>query len=143
MKHLDPETTEIWISLVSANRLILERVESALKVADLPPLGWYDILFEIEKAGQVGLRPYEIKDRLLLPQYGTSRLLQRLIKARYVSRKDHDSDGRGQIVTITKKGRDTRNAMWPIYASVLQNEIENKLTATEARGLANLLAKFD
>ena len=50
----------------------IEAVEARLKAADLPPLGWYDVLLELEKAGEAGLRPFELQARLLLPQYGVS-----------------------------------------------------------------------
>ena len=50
-----------------------------------PPLAWYDALLEIEKAGPDGLRPFELRKLLLLPQYGTSRLLDRMVTARDLS----------------------------------------------------------
>ena len=105
MKPLNRETTDVWISLASANRRILERVETALKAEGLPSLSWYDALFEIEKAGEDGIRPFELKERLLLPQYGLSRLLDRIGKAGLLTRTDFEGDGRGHIVTITQKGK--------------------------------------
>ncbi len=131
-----------WVALVSKSRTLLEAVEAALKNAGLPPLAWYDALLEIEKAGPDGLRPFELKERLLLPQYGTSRLLDRMAKAELIERRDCDDDGRGQIVCISDKGHAARQAMWPVYARVLSEKIEDKLSPEDAAQLVKLLSKL-
>lgn len=123
-------------------RSLLEVVESALKSAGHPPLAWYDALLELEKAGTDGLRPFELKTRLLLPQYGTSRLLDRMLSAGLVERRDCEEDGRGQIVFISEQGLSVRRAMWPIYARVLSERIGAKLTSRDAVTLVRLLSKL-
>ncbi|MDY6828824.1 MAG: helix-turn-helix domain-containing protein [Pseudomonadota bacterium] len=127
---------------MSTSRTLLEAVETALKSAGHPPLAWYDALLELEKASPEGLRPFELKERLLLPQYGTSRLLDRMVKAGLVERQDCEGDGRGQIVSISEQGRSIRRAMWPVYASVLSEAIGTKLTSKEAMTLTRLLSKL-
>ena len=124
------------------SRRLLEAVEAALKSAGHPPVAWYDALLEIEKAGSEGVRPFELTARLLLPQYGTSRLLDRMVNAELVERLDFVGDGRGQIVRISEKGRLVRKAMWPIYACVLSEEVGAKLTLEEIVQLARLLSKL-
>ena len=64
----------------------MSRVESALKAAGLPPLAWYEVLVELERAGGCGLRPFALEEALLLPQYGLSRLLARMEAAGLVVR---------------------------------------------------------
>lgn len=136
------ETIAAWTSLVTANRVLLEKIEKALKDAGLPQLGWYDALLEIDKADATGIRPFELKERLLLPQYGMSRLLDRMAKAGLVDRREVEDDGRGQIIRLTDKGRTTRQAMWPIYAGVLIRSVEQRLSKEEATELARLLRKL-
>lgn len=136
------ETIAAWTSLVTANRVLLETIETALKDAGLPQLDWYDALLEIDKADATGIRPFELKERLLLPQYGMSRLLDRMAKAGLVERQEVEDDGRGQIVRLTEKGRNTRLAMWPVYAGVLIRSVEQQLSKDEATELARLLKKL-
>jgi DNA-binding MarR family transcriptional regulator len=119
---LPATTTAIWTRLMRASTRIQDAVETALKAEGLPPLSWYDALWEIEKAA-TGIRPLALQDRLLLPQYGLSRLVDRMVKAGLVERLACDSDGRGQVLLLTDAGRAVRAKMWPIYASVLQAEI--------------------
>ncbi len=140
--QLDRSTITAWTALVSASRVLIEKVEAALKSEGHPPLAWYDALLEVEKAGSDGLRPFEIKERLLLPQYGTSRLLDRLVKAGLLEREACADDGRGQVIRMTEKGRTVRRAMWPVYARVLSEEFESRLTAKDAAQLGSLLTRF-
>jgi DNA-binding MarR family transcriptional regulator len=119
---LPATTTAIWTRLMRASTRIQGAVEAALKAEGLPPLSWYDALWEIEKAA-TGIRPLALQDRLLLPQYGLSRLVDRMVKAGMVERLACDSDGRGQVLLLTDDGRAVRAKMWPIYADVLQSEI--------------------
>ncbi|WP_370162147.1 MarR family winged helix-turn-helix transcriptional regulator [Limimaricola soesokkakensis] len=142
MNTPDPVIQAAWVALVAKSRTLLEAVEAALKNAGLPPLAWYDALLEIEKAGPDGLRPFELKERLLLPQYGTSRLLDRMAKAELIERRDCDDDGRGQIVYISDKGQAVRQAMWPVYARVLSEKIEDKLSPEDTAQLVKLLSKL-
>ena len=128
MTQPKPETIAAWTSLVTANRVLLDDIESALKDAGLPLLSWYDALLELDKAGAEGIRPFELKQRLLLPQYGMSRLLDRMAKAGLVDRQDVEDDGRGQIIRLTQKGRNTRQSMWPVYAGVLIRSVEQQLS---------------
>ena len=79
MTEPDQTTQAAWIAIMRTSRRLLEAVEAALKSAGHPPLAWYDALLEIDKAGNDGVRPFELKARLLLPQYGTSRLLDRMV----------------------------------------------------------------
>ncbi|HBA44246.1 MAG TPA: MarR family transcriptional regulator [Alphaproteobacteria bacterium] len=142
MSKPDRATQAAWAALMLTSRKLLEAVEAALKSAGHPPLSWYDALLELEKAGPEGLRPFELKNRLLLPQYGTSRLLDRMVKAGLVERQDCEDDGRGQIVFISERGRSIRQAMWPVYAKVLSETIGTKLTSKEAITLTRLLSEL-
>lgn len=139
---LSKQAERVWTRLVSTSGALVERVEAALKQAGLPPLPWYDVLLEVERAGPAGIRPFEIRDRLLLPQYGTSRLLKRLGEAGYIETADCPDDRRGQVVTITETGKAVREKMWPVYSAVLREGVQAKLSHAEADQLAALLAKL-
>jgi DNA-binding MarR family transcriptional regulator len=138
-KQPDPSTIRAWTSLMRSSHRAKAAIEAALKAADLPPLSWYDTLLEVEKAGADGLRPFEIKDRLLMPQYGTSRLLSRIEEAGYIVRDGCNSDGRGQVVRLTDAGRAVRRKIWPVYAQCLQEIIGERLDGQQAKMLADLL----
>ena len=142
IKEPGEDVIRVWTRLMRAQQTALAAIETALKQADLPPLAWYDVLLELDRAGPDGLRPFALERALLLPQYGLSRLLDRIEAAGYLERRPCPEDGRGQIVAITKSGRTLRRRMWPVYARALDMVIGDRLGATEARSLAALLDKL-
>src|SRR5215472_11241880 len=75
-----------WARLTRAQHQALTAVEQALSAAKLPPLAWYDVPLELERAGG-SLRPFELEREMLLAQYNLSRLIDRMEKAGYVERR--------------------------------------------------------
>lgn len=145
--HAAPPTAEahipaLWVRLMRAAAEVQRHAEAALAAAKLPPLAWYDALWEIEKAGAEGIRPFALQPRLLLPQYGLSRLIERLTVAGLVERRACAGDKRGQVLVLTAAGRATRAAMWPPYAGALHAAIGDRLGPGEAVALAELLGRL-
>lgn len=136
------KTIHAWAHLLRAQHRALSHVEQALKEADLPPLCWYDALLELERVGDAGMRPFQLEQNMLLPQYGLSRLLDRIASAGYVKQQPCEIDGRGQIVSITQAGKAIRRRMWPVYAEAVQSAIGANLTDNEAELLSDLLGKL-
>ena len=95
------ETISAWIQLHKSQRMLLEKVEGTLKKDGLPPLDWYDVLLELSREGDSGLRQYQIGDRMLLEKHNLSRLIDRLEKNRLVRRRECIEDGRGNRIEIT------------------------------------------
>ena len=46
----------VWVRLMKAQQGALAAIERDLKAAALPPLAWYDVLWELERAGNVERR---------------------------------------------------------------------------------------
>lgn len=141
---MDPseDAQAAWIALNRAHHAALSRIEARLKAAGLPPLAWYDALLELERAGPAGLRPVELERRMLLPQYGLSRLLARLEAEGLVARAPCPEDARGQVVTATAAGRALRRRIWRHYGPAIAESVGARLTEEEARVLSALLAKL-
>ena len=142
MKKPTETTVSAWARLLRARETAVATAERALKEADLPPLAWYDVLLEVEGAGKDGIRQFELQDELLLPQYGLSRLIDRIDCAGYLARQDCADDGRGHQLVITPTGRRVRKRMWSVYSEAIERAVGEKLTATEAATLADLLGKL-
>jgi DNA-binding MarR family transcriptional regulator len=129
----------VWARLMRAQRLALASVERELKAVGLPPLVWYDVLLEVERAGRGGLRPFELERAMLLAQYNLSRLVDRIERAGYVERRVCEDDGRGQLLAITERGKAIRRKMWPIYAEAVEATVGRRLSAKQAENLDDLL----
>lgn len=143
MKNTPGETAiRAWTRLLRAQHAAQSYVEKVLKDAGLPPLSWYDVLLELERGDRAGLRPFELERQLLLPQYGLSRLLDRIEAAGYLERRPCEEDARGQVVVITKAGQQLRRKVWPTYAAALKTAVADRLNLKEQEILGELLGKL-
>jgi len=138
----DP-TINAWVNLARSYNSVFSAVESALKKAGFPSLSWYDVLLELDRANPDGLRPFELQQKLLLPQYGISRLISSIEKEGYLQRVFCINDGRGQYLHITQSGKQLRKQMWRIYGNVLQETIGEKLATKQADQLSVLLEHIE
>jgi DNA-binding MarR family transcriptional regulator len=110
-----------------------------LKSAGLPPLAWYDVLLELERAGDKGLRPFELEREMLLAQYNLSRLIDRMENAGYVERRACESDGRGQIIALTAAGKKMRRLMWAVYGPAIRRAVGTRLQPAQIETLNAIL----
>ena len=136
------EATAAWIRLVRIQSRVLGAVEQDLKKAGFPPLSWYDALLELSRAPCGALRPVELEKQMLLPQYGLSRLIERLVEGGLVRRKECAVDKRGLVVEITNEGRDLQKKMWNAYACAIERHMGSKLSDADAARLSALLDRL-
>jgi hypothetical protein len=54
-----------WALLLTAHARLLQEIEKDLAAAGLPPLAWYDVLWELEKADS-RMRMHELAYRIVL-----------------------------------------------------------------------------
>ena len=102
------EVTAAWIRLMRIRSRVLDAVELELKKAGFPPLAWYDALLELSRAPSGEMRPVELERQMLIPQYSTSRLIERLVDEGLAARRECKIDKRGQFVEITEAGASCR-----------------------------------
>ena len=129
-----------FVRLVRGQGGVVPGMERGVRRAGLPPIEWYDVLWELEREGPS--RPRDIQGRLLFPQSNLSRLLDRLEAAGLIERDTCKEDARGQIVRITDAGTDLRRRMWKAHAAAIQEVIGTHLNDEEAAQLAGLLDRL-
>src|ERR1700685_3821219 len=136
------EVTAAWIRLMRLQSRVLDAVEQDLKKAGFPPLAWYDALLELSRAPTGELRPVELEKHMLLPQYSTSRLIDRLVDEGLAVRRECKMDKRGQFVEITEAGRELQKKMWAAYSPVIEKHVGSKLSDADAIKLCGLLDRL-
>jgi len=135
----DPAVMAAWIALHRTSRALLDRVEADLKAAGLPPLSWYDVLLEVDRARDRPLRQGELGARMLLAKHGISRLVDRLERDGLIARQPCPEDQRGHLIVITAAGRALKQRMWTVYGASLSRHFGDRLPAGDAARLASLL----
>jgi DNA-binding MarR family transcriptional regulator len=136
------EATAAWIRLMRVQSRVLNCVEQDLKKAGFPPLAWYDALLELSRAPAGELRPVELEKQMLLPQYSTSRLIDRLVDEGLAVRRECKIDKRGQFVEITEAGRELQKKMWGAYSAGIEKHVGSKLSDADAVKLCGLLDRL-
>ena len=126
------EATNAWIRLMRVQSRVLDAVEQDLKKAGFPPLAWYDALLELSRAPSGEMRPVELEKQMLIPQYSTSRLIDRLVDEGLAARRECKIDKRGQFVEITEAGRELQKKMWNAYSAAIEKHVGSKLSDTDA-----------
>lgn len=137
-----PETVAAWARLLRVRQQVLAAVEADLKAEGFPPLAWYDALLELSRAANGRMRPVELEKTMLLPQYSTSRLTERLTRAGLAVREVCPMDRRGQLIAITAEGRALQKRMWQAYAAAIERHVGTRLSNQDASRLCELLGKL-
>src|SRR5919206_235588 len=136
------EATAAWIRLMRVQSRVLDAVEQDLKKAGFPPLAWYDALLELSRAPSGEMRPVELEKQMLIPQYSTSRLIDRLVDEGLAVRRECKIDKRGQFVEITEAGRELQKKMWTAYSAAIEKHVGSKLSDADAMKLCGLLDRL-
>jgi len=143
MPDMPSDTTlHAWVELHRSHRRLIDKVAVELKHNRLPPLDWYDVLLELRRAGEQGLRQFEIGDRILLSKHNLSRLIDRLENQQMVVREACKEDGRGNRIRITAQGERSLERSWPVYGRAIQRVFGEKLNRKECIEISHLLGKL-
>jgi DNA-binding MarR family transcriptional regulator len=132
----------VWLALFTARRRVLAAVAADLKAAGLPSLGICHVLIHLAKTANMRLRPVELEERLELPQYTLSRLIDRMAKSRLVRREACPEDGRSHFVAVTEEGLAAMQAIWPVYCAAVERHVGANLCDASAGSLASLLDRI-
>ena len=114
MVALEPEALDAWRVFLNAHAAVVERIERALAEAELPPLGWYDVLWALYRAPEQKLRMQE-SPRRWCSGSGLVRLVDRVEAAGLVERERCLTDRRGAYAVLTPDGEAMLRRMWPVY----------------------------
>jgi len=119
---LEPEALDAWRVFLNAHAAVVERIERALAEAELPPLGWYDVLWALYRAPAQKLRMHELAPQVVLSRSGLVRLVDRVEAAGLVERERCLTDRRGAYAVLTPDGEAMLRRMWPVYARGIRTE---------------------
>lgn len=128
-----------WRRLEKAHALVSAGLEAALAKERLPPLVWLRALEEIERHGEDGVRPFLLQPALALEQPAVSRLLDKMVAAALLERRECPQDRRGWTVLPTAAGKKMREQMAGVYTSALEAQFLAHVSDKQARSLDEIL----
>jgi DNA-binding MarR family transcriptional regulator len=138
-KSLEASKGSVWALFLTTHAVLVETIERRFADAGLPPFGWYDVMWGLERAENQKLRMSELADKVVLSRSNLTRLIDRLEDAGLVKRERSEEDRRGAFAVLTEAGKAMRKRMWPIYAKAIKDLFEDKVSDTQAQVMGTAL----
>ncbi len=131
-----------WQVLSRAHRRLDSHLDGALKAADLPGL---DVLGALQALADSAEPPAArtLEQLLMMPQYGVSRLLDRMEAGALVTRTTDSADKRIRHVHLTDRGRSTLAAMVAARDAALDAFLAPRAKPGQLDRIADLLGLLD
>ncbi|GAA4552193.1 MarR family winged helix-turn-helix transcriptional regulator [Amycolatopsis samaneae] len=140
MTDRDPHL-DAWRALLLAHNTAVRAIEQDVQRNGRVPLTWYDVLLELNAAGEDGLRMQEVANRVVLSRTRVSRLVEEMVRAGLVDRRLDPADKRASSAVITEEGRRALRETAPVYLDSIRAHFSSHLSGEEARILAEALGK--
>src|SRR5215207_1605837 len=139
-KPSDAERT--WESLLRLHAALLPRLDRVVAIDGGMPLGWYDVLLELNDAGGQ-LTMGQLAERVVLSRTRVSRLVDELTGTGLVTRAANPDDGRSAFAVLTAEGRRRFLSAARAYLPAIEREfapVDARRLAEVADGLEAVLA---
>ncbi|KAF3886022.1 MULTISPECIES: MarR family winged helix-turn-helix transcriptional regulator [Nostocales] len=140
-QRLDEMRNSTWRLFLTVQIQAIEKIQEKLSAAKLPPLEWYDVLWELKKVPEGRLRLSELAERVLLSRSHLTRLLDRLEKSELLERQPCPSDRRGTFAVLTEAGAAMQEKMWAIYSEGIAEYFGDRLSDEEVKVMQQALKK--
>jgi DNA-binding MarR family transcriptional regulator len=126
-QHLDA-----WRAVVTSHASVTDRVQKAFTASDLPPLGWFEVLWAIKRSPDGRPRMSELAEWLTLSRGGITKLVDRLQDAGYIERVSCASDRRSLQAELTPAGERMLEEMREVYRAEIARHWSG-ISAEDAR----------
>jgi DNA-binding MarR family transcriptional regulator len=109
-----------WSAFLRAHAAVLRRIEADVEAKARLPLGWYDVLLELNAAPGRRMRMQELGEAAVLSRSRVSRIVDELVTAGLAERQPNPEDRRSSFAVITGDGRTTLRRAAPIYLAAVR-----------------------
>ena len=131
-----------WPLFLKTHSLLVDRLDAGLQAATGLPLTWFDVLVHVAGAPHQRVRMNELAESLLLSKSGITRLVDRMVSAKLITRSSCASDRRVVYANLTTRGRAVFNEAAPVAARGVQEHFASYLGLEEERVLVAVLSRI-
>ena len=128
-----------WRAVLLAQSRAVRAIERDMEAAGAIPLGWYDVLLELNAAPDRQLRMQDLAARVVLSRTRVSRIVSELEHEGLVERRADADDGRAALATITSAGRAALKRAAPVYLAGIEAHFNRYLSPADQRAVATAL----
>ena len=136
------EASATWRALITAFSWVEGILAAEMKAETGMALERYGILLMLAQAEDGAMRPSDLADALPITRSGTTRLVDRLEQDGLIERRSCESDRRGNLILLTRKGHEIFREAGRVHLRGIDEHIGSQLTKDEMNELRRLLAKL-
>ena len=141
-RRLSDSEIRAWEAFLRAYAATSHALEREAESRGGLTIGEHFLLVQIARGPEAGIRPTDLAARALLTKSGVTRAVDRLERAALVSRIECPSDGRGQHVILTAKGRRLARRSAPSHMRAIAKHFADPLSAQELAVLTAALERI-
>jgi DNA-binding MarR family transcriptional regulator len=120
-----------WSAFLRAHAAVVRRIEADVEAKARLPLGWYDVLLELNAAPGRRMRMQELGEAAVLSRSRVSRIVDELVAAGLAERRPNPDDRRSSYAFITDEGRRVLRRAAPVYLSAVRKHFVSDLTPNQ------------
>ena len=133
---------EAWIRFLRAHAAVTRQFNAELLERHELTLNDFDVLAQLSRGPEHGLKRSELAERVLLTPSGITRLLEGLERAGYVRRGECASDARVTYAVLTDEGRKKLRAASRTHLASVEALLSERFARRELEQLAELLGRL-
>ena len=134
--------TEAWIGLLRAHAATTRQFNAELLETHGLTLNDFDVLAQLSRGPDYGLKRSELAERVLLTPSGITRLLDGLERAGYVARGECETDARVTYAVLTDVGREKLREASKTHLRSVRALLSERFTPEELEQLSKLLGRL-
>lgn len=132
------EELTAWRAFLRAYAVVTRALEAELTAEQDLSLPSYDVLVQLAEAPGHQLRMTELADAVLLSRSGVTRLVDRLQRAGFVTRRRVEGDGRGVAARLTPAGLTRLRTASRTHLAGVVRHFAGRLSADDLAALARI-----
>jgi len=141
-RRLSEAEVTAWEAFLRAYAVASHALEREAASRQGLPLGEHFLLVQIARGPELGTRPSELALRSHLTRSGVTRAIDRLVDDGLVQRRICPSDGRGQLLVVTAKGRRLLGRSAPSHMRAIATHFADPLSSDELAALTRALERI-
>ncbi len=140
--QLQDSRITIFGKFVEAQARLVNLLNKSLEENCSISIVWFEVLIRLARSPNHYLAIGELGEQVVLTSGGITRLVDRIEKVGYVTRRPCPQDRRVQYVVITVQGWQKLQEAIPVHLENLQNHLINPLSEEELLNFENSLEKL-
>jgi len=130
-----------WLAFMRAHLAVARAMDRDSAAESRLPVSEHHLLAVLDRGPETGMRPTELAELSALTKSGLTRTLDRLEAQDLIARRVCPSDGRGQLVGVTARGRRALRRAAPQHFRSIARHFADHLTDREVGMLAEALER--